>query len=394
MVRGLPKELRRRLVPAPDTAAAALAETTVDPHTWFRTAFGAAIHRVTGIDVPAISWWRASVPDQLRVHLSVEDGRGRVLAVGDDLDELRRRLAPELRTAVAAAVPALEVSGLRAWPGGALPRIVEANQDGLAINGYPALVDEGDTVGVRVLTSMADQSAAMPLGTRRLLLLTVASPARAVLDSLSARDKLALSRDSDGRPGDVVRDCIAAAVDELMAEYGGPAWDAAGFAQLRAHVARGLVATTMSALHTSVSVLGLGRDLRERLSAPVPDLLQPSYDDLRAQLASLVPTDLATSTGLQRLPHLVRYLRAMQQRLDRLHQDVARDLMRMDRVHAVEDAWHAALDALPGGTPVPPALADVHWLLEELRVSLFAQQLGTAAPVSEKRILQLLHSHG
>jgi ATP-dependent helicase HrpA len=394
LVRGLPKELRRQLVPAPDTATAALAEIRVDLGTSFSAAFGAAVRRVSDVEVPPISWWRAAVPSHLRMHVSVEDGRGQVLGVGDDVEELRRRLAPVLRTAVAAAAPSLEVSGLRAWPGGTLPRTVDTEQEGLRIKGFPALVDEGDTVGVRVLTSASDQAAAMPLGTRRLLLLTVPSPARAVLDSLSAREKLALSRDTDGRPGEVVRDCIAAAVDALMAEAGGPTWDAAGFAGLRAHVAAGLVPTTMSTLRTSAAVHEVGHELRERLAAPIPDLWQPSYDDLKSQLAALVPEDVATRTGLQRLPHLVRYLQAMQQRLDRLRQDVARDLMLMDRVHAVEDAWHDALDALPGDTPVPATLADVHWQLEELRVSLFAQQLGTAAPVSEKRILDVLHAHG
>jgi ATP-dependent helicase HrpA len=180
----------------------------------------------------------------------------------------------------------------------------------------------------------------------------------------------------------------------LSAEYGGPAWDAAAFAGLRAHVAAGLVPRTMSALLTSAAVHAEARELRERLAASVSPLWQPSFDDLRDQLAALVPDDVTTRTGLARLPHLVRYLQAMKQRLDRLPQDVARDQMLMDRVHAVEDAWHDALDALPAGTPVPPTLADVHWQLEELRVSLFAQQLGTAAPVSEKRILQALQTHG
>jgi ATP-dependent helicase HrpA len=313
--------------------------------------------------------------------------------VGDDLEELRRRLAPALLTAVAAAAPAWERSGLRAWPGGTLPHTVETERDGLRITGFPALVDEGQSVGVRVLGSVADQAAAMSPGTRRLLLLNVPSPARAVLDTLSARDKLALSRDSDGRPADVVRDCIAASVDALMAEHGGPAWDAAGFALLRAHVAAGLVPTATAVLRTTAAVRAMARELRERLSTTVPDLWQPSYDDLRAQLASLVPPDVATSTGAQRLPHLLRYLQAMQQRLDRIPRDIGRDLTLMDRVHAVEDAWHDALDAVPGGGPVPPTLAGVHWLLEELRVSLFAQQLGTAQPVSEKRILQVLQAH-
>ena len=118
--------------------------------------------------------------------------------------------------------------------------------------------------------------------------------------------------------------------------------------------------------------------------------MRPAFEDLGLQLAALVPADVATSSGVARLPHVLRYLRAMQRRLDLLPQDVERDLALMDRVHVVEDAWHDALDALPAGTPVPAELADVRWLLEELRVSLFAQQLGTAQKVSEKRILALL----
>jgi ATP-dependent helicase HrpA len=141
-------------------------------------------------------------------------------------------------------------------------------------------------------------------------------------------------------------------------------------------------------------VHALAHALRERLATDPPPVCQPAYDDLRAQLAALVPPDVATAVGARRLPHLVRYLQAMQQRLDRLPQDPARDLALMDRVHAVEDAWHDALDALPAGVGVPAPLGEVRWMLEELRVSLFAQQLGTAHPVSEKRILQAVASAG
>jgi ATP-dependent helicase HrpA len=118
--------------------------------------------------------------------------------------------------------------------------------------------------------------------------------------------------------------------------------------------------------------------------------MRPAYEDMAAQLASLVPADVAVRSGVARLPHVLRYLRAMQRRLGQLPKDVDRDRALMDRVHAVEDAWRDALDALPPSAPVPPELADVRWLLEELRVSLFAQQLGTAQKVSEKRILALL----
>jgi ATP-dependent helicase HrpA len=390
LVRGLPKPLRRLLVPAPDTAARALATMTPDERTTFEAALGAAVLRLTGVQVPPADWSRAELPEHLRMHLSVEDDRGRVLALGDDLDELRRSLAGQLRSALASALPSLERSGLVAWPGGELPRVVDTERAGLRVTGYPALVDEGETVGVRVLASSAEQAAAMPVGTRRLLLLTVSSPARALLESLGSRGKLALARDTGGHPADAVRDCIAASVDALVTEHGGPAWDSASFEALRAFVAERLVSTATEVLRAAAAVHGEAYAVRERLAEPAPPRLRPAFEDLQLQLAALVPADVVTSSGVDRLPHLLRYLRAMQRRLDLLPKDVARDLTLMDRVHAVEDAWREALDALPPSTPVPSGLADVRWLLEELRVSLFAQQLGTAQKVSEKRILQLL----
>jgi ATP-dependent helicase HrpA len=391
LVKSLPKELRRVFVPAPDTATAVLARITFDERTSFPVALGRELRRLTGVEVPVAAWSPARLPSYLRVHVSVERPDGTVVATGEDLDALRQQLAPALRAEVAAAAPSLHREGLRDWPGGTIPRTVETTRDGARVVGRPALVDEGATVGVRVLATAAEQAAAMRTGTRRLLLLRVPPPARPILDKLSARDKLALARDSDGRAADVVRDAIAAAVDALVDDAGGPAWDAASFASLRSHVAARLVAAATDVLRDVMQVLAVAHEVRTRLAPTPPPALQPSYDDLRAQLADLVPADVATATGVERLPHLVRYLVAMRERLDRLPQDPARDITLMERVHAVEDAWHDALEQLPPSAGVPAALLDVRWMLEELRVSLFAQRLGTAHPVSEKRILHVVH---
>jgi ATP-dependent helicase HrpA len=390
LIRGLPKALRRLLVPAPDTAAATLAVMTVDESKAFEVSLAAAIRATTGVEVPVAAWPKESLPTHLRIHLEVTGKSGRILGTGDDLAELRQRLAPAIRRAVADLAPNTERAGLKAWPGGTLPRRVEIDRDGLRVTGFPALVDEGATVGVRVLPSVTEQAMAMVTGTRRLLLLTVPSPAKAALDKLSARDKLTLARDSDGRAAEVVRDCIAASVDAIVAEAGGPAWDAADFTALRDRVAAELVARTALTLRTAGQVYAAAHDLKERLVAAVPDRLQPSYNDLRQQLSDLVPDDVVARTGTARLPDLVRYLHAMQRRLDRLPQDVPKDLVAMSRVHSVEDAWHDALDAVPAATLPPLALVEIRWMLEELRVSVFAQLLGTAYPVSEKRILQAL----
>jgi ATP-dependent helicase HrpA len=231
----------------------------------------------------------------------------------------------------------------------------------------------------------------MRLGVRRLLLLTVPSPARDVVARMRPADKLALARDTGGRAADAVRDAIAAAVDALVAEAGGPPADAAGFTALRERVATRLPGRTVEVVDAVAAVQAGGHELRELLAADPGEVLRPAYDDMRAQLDGLVSLDAATRLGVARLADVRRYLDAMRHRLDRLPRDPARDLALMDRVHAVEDAWHDALDRLPRSEPVPAELADVRWMLEELRVSLFAQQLGTAYPVSEKRILQVLY---
>jgi ATP-dependent helicase HrpA len=391
LIKALPKDLRRALVPAPDTARAALQQITYDERVPFTEALRAALVRVAAVDVGQ-AWRAVALPTDLRLHLEIVDDHGELVARGDDIDELRVRLAPQLQRALASAAPTLTREGLQAWPGGRLPRTIEMETNGAIAVGYPALVDTGDSVAVRVLASADEQRQAMACGTRRLLLLTLPSPARAALDSLSAREKLALSRDTDGRPAEAVRDSISAAVDALVEHAGGPAWDEAAFARLRGHVGQRLAGRATEVLRLVADVHAIAHDLRLALSSEPPAVMRPSYDDMRAQLAALVPDNVATITGSTRLAHLPRYLEAMRQRLERLPRETAKDLTLMERVHAIEDAWHDALDAIPSSAPVPAPLGDVKWMIEELRVSLFAQRLGTAHPVSEKRILQVVHA--
>ena len=391
-IRALPKELRRLLVPAPDTARAAIGQMSYDERTSFAESLRAVLAAMTGIALPATVWSDIALPTDLRLHIEVVSSEGSVLARGDDLPTLRTQLAPQLRDALAAIAPTVAQEGLREWPDGVLPRTVEMEQDGARIIGYPALADAGDSVAVRTFATPGEQQRSMRTGTRRLLLLTIPSPARAVLDALTAAQKLALARDTEGRAAEAVRDSLAAAVDALVVEAGGAAWDGASFARLRAHVAERLPGRAREVLRTVSEIHALAHVVRVSLPGDPAPALRPSYDDIRAQLSDLAPVDVATQAGVDRLANIPRYLRAMTQRLERLPRDPARDMTLMQRVHDVEDAWHDALDELPTDAEVPAALSEVKWMLEELRVSLFAQQLGTAHPVSEKRILQVVHA--
>jgi ATP-dependent helicase HrpA len=192
--------------------------------------------------------------------------------------------------------------------------------------------------------------------------------------------------------GELLEDCLSCAVDALLARAGGPVWDGAGFAALRDKVRADLHDTVLEVVDQVQRVLSLAYGIRQRLERAASPALQPAVEDMRAQLDGLVHAGFVTATGRERLPDLLRYLRAVEHRLDRLPGNVHRDLELTDGVQALEDALDERLQALPNGAPVPGVLEDVRWMIEELRVSVFAQQLGTRYPVSEKRVRRALAS--
>jgi ATP-dependent helicase HrpA len=307
----------------------------------------------------------------------VEDEQGRPVAEGADLDALREEVRPRLEAELATATAGLERHGLRAWTVGRLPRAVALAGTGGALRAYPALVDEGDSVGVGVLATPEEQRATMHAGTRRLLLLTVPSPLRGVRDRLPPAAQLALAVAPHGSVRAVLEDCMLAALDALIAEAGGPAWDQAAFVRLRDHVAAGLAGATTSAAEQGARVLDAGRDVQARLDALHAVPLQSARRDVERQLRRLVHPGFAAHTGTRRLPDVERYLHAASRRLQRLADAPATDLDRMRAVHELEDAYERRLEATPRGRPLPEPLREVRWMLEELRVSQFAQGLGT-----------------
>ena len=173
------------------------------------------------------------LPPHLRITFVVHDNDGRPVAAGKDLEALQRRLRGGARQAVAEAVGGIEVAGLQAWTIGSIPAQVEAQWHGHRVTAYPALVDEGDSVALRVLTTPTEQARHMLLGTRRLLLLTLPSPTKALRRVFTNETRLALALTPYRTIDDLLSDCVACAIDRLIAANGGPAWDEAGFLALR-----------------------------------------------------------------------------------------------------------------------------------------------------------------
>jgi ATP-dependent helicase HrpA len=375
LLKSLPKPIRVRLVPAPDTAAAVLAvmEPRQEP---LLDALERELLRVRGVDVRRDDWHLDRVPDHLRMTFRVEDEQGHTLAEGKDLAALRELLAPKVQRALSSAAGGVERRGLTTWVD--VPRTVAA---GTGVTGYPALVDDGSSVALRVLASPEEQAVAMWTGVRRLLLLSIPSPVKAIAGRLTNASKLALTANPHGSVVALLDDCVVAAVDALMASGGGPSWDAASYERLRDHVRADLQDTAEQVLGRVEEILTLWASLTPQLSG-----ISAAQVDMREQLGRLVRPGFVTLTGLDRLPDLVRYLKAIEARLSKLPRDAERDRREMATVHAVQ----GEVDALLRKRPDDPRAREVAWLVEELRVSLFAQGMRTRQPVSEKRIYKAI----
>ena len=392
LLRSLPKELRRHFVPVPDTAHAIL-QALQPGNESLLVALQRELQRRTGVLVPLDAFDLDKLPSHLRLTFAIEAADGTEVGRGKDLGGLQEQLAAPVRRAVAAAVAGeVERTGLRDWPADLdeLPKLVERSRADHTVRGFPALVDEGDTVAVRVYASAGEQHLAMRLGTRRLLRLAIPSPARAVERGPAPRSRLVLATNPDGTLPALIEDCADAATDALVRE---PAWTRAEFARLRDKVASTLPATTAEVVERVERVLAVAHEVRIALPSTgeqSPPAQADALEDIRDQFRRLLPSGFVAAAGRDRLPDLVRYLRAVVRRLEMLPRDVETDRARMSRVRHVERAYDQLRTALPASRAAAPDVAAIGWQLQELRVSLWAQQLGTPRPVSEQRIYRAI----
>jgi ATP-dependent helicase HrpA len=307
---------------------------------------------------------------------AVEDEDGSVLASGRSLDALREQLRPLLRARLQHSVPALACHGMAGFEVESLPRTIEL-AGGTGVRGFPALVDEGDAVGIRIYETAGEQALTMARGTRRLLRLTVPSPVRWVIGELGPRLTLTLTGAPHGTVGAAIDDAVSAAPDALIASGGGPAWDAKAFTALREHVRGELRPTKLETLIALGRILDAAGAVREQLDIlPASAVFGPAREDVARQPGRLVYPGMLAATGLARLDDVERYLRAAAQRLARLPSHVAADGERMTAIHELE--------AQAAGR------GDVHWLLQELRIAQLAPGADVRPGVTVRRVRETL----
>ncbi|SDP52362.1 ATP-dependent helicase HrpA [Streptomyces sp. cf386] len=399
LIRSLPKPIRRNYVPAPNFAKRFL-DAAVPLQEPLTVTMARELKRMVGVPFTADDFDWPRVPDHLRITFRIIDERRRKLAEDKDLETLKLRLKPKARQALSQAAAAtasreggesLERTGLTDWTIGALTRVFETRRAGQPVKAYPALVDNGDTVSVRLFDTEAEQQQAMWKGTRRLILRNIpVNPAKFASEKLTNAQKLALSANPHGSIQALFDDCAMAAADKLIGDFGGPAWDEESYRKLFDKVRAEIVDTTVRTVDHVQQVLAAWQAAERRLKATRSAALLANLTDVRGQLDALVRPGFVTEAGLRRLPDLMRYLIAVDRRLQAMPTNVQRDTTRMEKVHEMRDEYAWLLEQMPQGRPVPQQVLDVRWMLEELRVSYFAHALGTAYPISDKRIVKAI----
>jgi ATP-dependent helicase HrpA len=393
LLKALPKAIRRNVVPATDWARRLLAELPGEPGPdSLRSTIAAAITRLTYVPVAVEDFDESRIPAHLRMTFAVVDERSRQVATGKDLGELQQQLKSTVRESVARASVTprsnLERSGITAWDFDALPKTLDTKQGANTIRAYPALVDEGSSVAIRLMSTAEDQSRAMRAGVRRMLLLAIPSPISYVQEHLTNAERLTLAQSSYRTTGELFADCTAVCVDAVVG--GREIWTRGEFEAARDEISATIMDSLFQVVSLLTRVIAGAREAEKAIKAASNIAMLSPLADAREQLSALVYPGFASATGLAQLRRLPVYLAGIVHRIGKLGENLGRDRVWMTEVQTATARFEHAGGTMPLAPDASASLVHARWLLEELRLSLFAQHLGTAEPVSLQRIVKVL----
>ncbi|WP_087026454.1 ATP-dependent RNA helicase HrpA [Thaumasiovibrio subtropicus] len=386
LIKSLPKPIRRNFVPAPNYADAALSR--IDALSMpLLDGLEKALKQITGTTVLREDWKLDAVPEHLKITFRVVDHRNRKLKESKDLYSLKDGLKEKVQETLSkVADDDIEQQGLKQWSFGELPERYQQKRGGFDVKAYPAIVDDKDSVSIKLFETPDEQQSAMKQGQRRLVLLNVPSPIKYLHANLPNKSKLGLYFNPYGKVLDLIDDCIACGVDKLIESQGGIAWNKDQF-EARKEFIRGELGDTVVDIAKQVeAILTTAFQINKKLKGKVDLSMAFALSDIKAQIEGLIFKGFATECGWQRLPDILRYMKAIERRMEKLPIDPNRDRVHMIKVESVNKEYKELLNKIPKGQPVPDAVKEIRWMLEELRVSYFAQQLGTPYPISDKRI--------
>ena len=391
LMRSLPKGVRRELVPIPAAAHRFARGIEPPPHGSLFEALAAFIARETGEPYPAADLVRTPIPAHLQINLRIRDGDGRLLATGRDLHALRQRLrSSEALQPAHAGDPAWHRQGLRNWDFGEIPESIAVRERGIELNAYPGLEDAGRSVNLRLFPSAGLARRETRRGLVRLAALALPQQ-WAMVRQACATDKqlnllLSLSGDGSRIFADIADRAIADAVFEDPGNL--PRTEA----QFSACIERGrsdVVRTGEQVAQTVRATLLALKDVRARLDAPALAEYPEGRQSVAAQLERLLSPGWVRQVPAPWFERLPKYVLAASRRLERMGGDRERD-RRLDSEVAGFQRALQELEAAPAVEVPTPEQDRLRWMIEEFRISLFAQDLRTITPVSAKRLGEVL----
>ena len=387
LIRSLPKAIRTTVVPAPDFAQRALplledGQPLVD-------ALASALQSLGASGVNGSDFSPTRLPAHLTMTYAAIDKRGKVVDHDKDLAALKKRQAGKIRSSVSKASRAAESKAVAKWTAdslGEVPATVQTTIDGNSVDAFPALEATRDGVRVTVFPTKAAADASMVTATLTLLIREISVSAQQMTKGLPLRQKVAVDQYPHGGAKGLVEDARVAAIRDLMMQHGGPVRTPEEFSALVAKVSP----EVPGAVRRMVVGIAPGLVAYANMAQELSQWEGPAIDDMRSQLEFYLPRNALTRHGLTHLQHMPRYIEAIRIRLEDMRVDPDRDADRQAIVDGAKSYLAAKLAKLPAGREKTRAYKDVLWRIEELRVSVFAQRLGTPKPVSARRIEKMV----
>ena len=390
LIKGLPKSLRRNFVPAPNYAEACLSAITefdgkiVD-------AIEKHLLRMTGVRLPEDIWQDIELPIHLNMNFKVVDEKGKLINQGRNLDNLKASLQGKVKASIKkVADKGIEREKITKWDFNDIPKGYEKNIANITIKAFPALVDKNKTVSIELFEQESLAEQAMINGVSRLILLNIPSPVKYLQQKLPNKAKLSLYFNPFGSIPDLLDDCIVAACQHLVKEHGEIPRTQSDFEKAKDHVRAELADCVLASALKVEKVLTLTHEIGKKLKGRMSLEVIQAQADIKEQLSLLVFKGFVTASGHLRLEDIARYLQAMLRRMEKLPVDPNQDRLKMLEIAKVNNVYLSLLAKQSQGKPIIDEILSVRWMMEEFRVSVFAQNLKTAYPVSAKRILNHL----
>lgn len=396
LIKSLPKSLRRNLVPAPNYADVFLGrvDTTEKP---LLECLENEFHKMTGVKITSENWQLEQVPEYLKMNFSIIDSNNNEIASSKDLDMLKQQLKTQLEQVLSSITinkkdNSIEQNNLTDWTFGKLPDVYEEKQKNYTVKAYPAIIDNQNSVSIKLVDNQSEQQRLTKLGLRRLLMLNIPSPIKYLHEKLPNKSKLSLYFNSFGNVLMLIDDCIACGVDYLIETNNKAIHSANDYQQLLDYTKTHINEIVVDIAKQVESILTLHFSINKKLKGRVDLSLAFALSDIKQQLNKLVYKGFVAQSGYKRLNDIYRYLSAIEKRIEKLFQNMARDRQSMSIIEDVQNQYDNWVNSLQKNQRLDTKVTDIRWMIEELRVNLFAQQIGTPYQVSAKRIKQKIEA--